>query len=133
MAQLFKDFDPQGPLVQVREGMTVYDSAEKKVGTVKEVHMGDGSVLAEGAGIAPATAGHTPERDDSLIGGLATAVGADDRLPDAARDHLLRVGYIAINAAGLFSGERFATTDQIAAVDEDRVVLNVSNDELIRG
>ena len=132
MGQLFKDLDPQGPLVQVREGMAVYDSADKKVGTVRAIHMGDGGPTAEGIGTAPATPGELNDRDDSLIGNLGRAIGGDDTLPEGSRDHLLRVGYIAIDAAGLFSGHRYATTEQVATVANDRVVLNVPNDELIR-
>ena len=132
MAQFFKDLDPQGPLVQVREGMAVYDSADKKVGTVKEVYIGDGSESAEVAGTAPATNGPLGDRDDSFLGGLITAIGGGDHLPGTARAHLLRVGYIAIDAAGIFSGDRFATTEQVATVAGDRVVLSVASDELIR-
>ena len=132
MAQLFKNLDPQGPLVQVREGMTIYDNADKKVGIVRMVHMGDGGVTAEGNGTAPATAGNTEERDDSLIGNLGRALGGGDDLPDGSRDYLLRVGYIVIDATGILTGDRYATTEQVATVAEDRVVLNVANDELIR-
>jgi hypothetical protein len=133
MGQLFKDLDPQGPLVQVREGMAVYDSADKKVGTVKAVHMGDGNTVTEGIGTAPATAGELTNRDDTLVGNLGRAIGGGNELPEGARDRLLRVGYIAINAAGIFTGDRYATTEQVATVADDRVILNVPNDELIRG
>ncbi len=45
----------------------------------------------------------------------------------------MRVGYVAIDAAGFFTGDRFATADQVASVEGDRVRLAVADDELIRG
>ena len=132
MGQLFNRFDPQGPMLEVRAGMTVYDRADKRVGTVTEVHLGDGTETALDPGVAAATPGHTPELRQSILEDLGAALGDWDNLPEAARDHLLRVGYIAIDAAGIFTGERFATADQVADVGEDRVVLNVESDELIR-
>jgi hypothetical protein len=131
MGRLFSQFEPKGPMVQVREGMTVYDRADKRVGTVTEIHLGDGSDGALGS-VAAATPGHTTEHRQSLLEDLGAALGDRDNLPEAARDHLLRVGYIAIDAAGIFTGERFATADQVASVGADRVMLSIESDELIR-
>lgn len=132
MGQLFGELNPQGPLLQVREGMTVYDHSEKHVGTVKEIYFGDGSEQARDAGTAPATADYEPERPASILEGLGEALHTRNNLPDTARDHLLRVGYLTIAAVGLFAGTRYATAEQIATVDGDSVTLNIGDDELIR-
>jgi hypothetical protein len=132
MTRLFSQFEPHGPMTQVRAGMAVYDQEEKRVGTVTEIHMGDGTDTGLG-GVAAATPGEAPERPHTILEDLGAALGDRDSLPEAARDHLLRVGYIAIDAAGIFAGERFATADQVASVEDDRVVLNVASDVLIRG
>ena len=132
MGQLFSRMDPQGPMLQVREGMAVYDRADKRIGTVEGVHLGDGTELAQDVGVAPATPGHTPQGRDSIIDDIAEALAVPDDLPETARARLQRVGYIAIDATGIFTGKRFATTDQVAEVGQDRVILNVADDELIR-
>ena len=132
MGQLFGELNPRGPLLQVREGMTVYDRAEQRVGTVKEVYLGDGSEQARDAGMAPATAGHKPDRTASILEGLSEALNQRDNLPDTARDHLLGVGYITIDAVGIFTGTRYATAEQVATVADDRVMLNIGDNELIR-
>ena len=131
MGQLFNELEPHGPLVRVREGMTVYDRAEKRVGTVKQVHFGDMDETARDTGVAPATAGRPPERHGSILEDLAAALDTRDGLPASARDRLLRVGYVAIDATGIFSGDRFATADQVVSVGDDRVILGVTEDELI--
>lgn len=132
MGQLFDRFDPQGPILQIRTGMEVYDRQEERVGTVTEVYLGDGTEFDRELGVAPATPGRTPERRQSILEDLGAALGDRDSLPEVARDHLLRVGYIVIDAAGLFAGECFASADQVADVQEDRVLLSIASDELIR-
>lgn len=133
MDRLFSRLEPTGLLSQVREGMAVYDREEKRVGKVKEVHFGEGTALDREAGIAPVTPGQVPERPHSILEGLGAALGARDDLPVGARDHLMRVGYVAIDATGLFAGDHFATSEQIAGVDGDRVRLTIPGDELICG
>ena len=129
--RLFTQFEQHGPLTQVREGMDVYDRADRKVGTVKNVYMGNSSAMARDQGRAPATAGPSGDGDDSLLENLAEVFVPQDTLPHAFRERLLKEGYIAIDAAGLFAGDRFATPDQIMTVREDRVDLNVGEDGLI--
>ena len=129
--RLFTQFEQRGPLTQVREGMDVYDRAGRKVGTVKNVYMGNSSAMARDQGRAPATAGPSGDRGDSLLDNLAEAFVPQDTLPASFRARLLKEGYVAIDAAGLFAGDRFATPDQIMVVLEDRVDLNVTGDGLI--
>jgi hypothetical protein len=50
-------------------------------------------------------------------------------LPDALRRRLLTKGYIRIDSG--FGGPRFATLEQIARLSDGKVVLNVSEEELI--
>lgn len=124
-------FEQHGPLTQVREGMDVYDCAERKVGTVKTIYLGNSSATARARGQAPATTGSQGDRDDSLIAELAEVFAPQDRLPEAIRGRLLREGYVAIDG-GFLAGDRFATADQIGSVREDHVVLTVAEDGLIK-
>ncbi len=131
--QPFEQFEQHGPLTRIREGMTVYDRAGEKVGTVKQVYMGNTDPLACERGLAPATPGPSGDRDDSLLEDLAEVFAPEDRLPGPLRQRLLRRGYVAIDSAGIFTGDRFAMPDQLGEVRAGEVMLSVAKDELIKG
>ncbi|MCL3862461.1 hypothetical protein [Actinotalea sp. K2] len=96
---------------QVRGGMTVVDPAGDTIGTVKEVRLGDpDAATAQGQG-------------SDLLG--------DEGPPAGARERLLRVGYLRINAKGLFAGDRWAAGDEITDVTDDVVHLSVTKDGLV--
>lgn len=129
--QPFAQFEQHGPLTQIQEGMAVYDSADKRIGTVREIYMGNSEEMGVAPGEGPATTGSTGDNDDSILDNLAEAVGGGETLPETFRERLLREGYIQIDSSGLFTSDRFAMPDQIADVHEGRVALNVTSDELI--
>lgn len=128
---LFAQFEPSGPLTQVREGAAVYDRSDRKIGTVREVYLGDTTAEERATGQEPATTEVIDDRNDSLLAHVADAFAGPARVPETLRARLLREGYIEIDSSGFFAGDRFATADQIAAVENDRVVLRVDRDELI--
>jgi hypothetical protein len=98
-----------GLLAQVREGATVFDRDNAKVGTVKQVYLG-GEDLSEA----------TVSQDSVLYD-----------VPQALRSRLAAHGFVEI-ATGFFSANRYATGDQVAAANGDRVELNVGQDELTK-
>ena len=126
------------PIEQVRTGMHVVDVEGAPIGTVTDVYIGDpgaetvpaepdagGTVLAAPGGAAPAGGGI-----GSLGGGVfAGTVGSD--LPQTERARLLREGYVRIDLEGLFSGHRFAASEDIADVSEDVVHLAVEAGHLV--
>ena len=115
-------------LTQVQEGMDVYDRDGEKIGTVRDVYMGNSTPRGRVFG---GTSGVMADRDDSFLDNLAEAFVGDDTLPETFRNRLVRQGYVRIDAAGFFAKDRFATPDQLAAVSEGRVELSVMKDELI--
>jgi hypothetical protein len=126
-------FEPQGRvLAAIREGMAVYDRADRKVGTVRRVFMG--GVDPEDAQRQAAEAASPPADDlgSALPRAVAQALGPNESIPVELRERLEQEGYIAIDGAGLFAGDRYATADQIARVVDDRVLLSASRDELAR-
>ena len=131
--QPFASFEQHGPLTLITEGMTVYDRDNERIGTVKRVYMGNTSASAAERGQAPATAGRRPDGDDSLVDVLTAVFAPNKPLPEALRGRLLRQGFVAIDATGLFADDRYATPDQIAAVRDDSVILAVPRDRLIAG
>jgi len=131
-APLFTQFEDHGPLAQTRAGMAVYDSTDQRVGTVRQVHMGNSSQEERDRGQAPATSGREGQQEGGILENLAELFVPGEALPAAFRERLVREGYLQIDSPG-FADDRFATPNQIATVGEDRIVLNVASHALIAG
>ena len=119
----------------IREGMKVRDSTGGRIGTVRRVQMGGNDPVdaQEQAREAGPTNREPNAYDATLLGDLAEAVvGNGDTLPSEVRQDLEIKGFIEIDSAGIFTPDRYATADQIAAVEGDDVVLNVAADALVR-
>ncbi len=129
MANQVSRLEDDRTLERVRDGLKVYDSRGKEVGKVDRVFMGRVSQRANEFGEGAATA---PQSKANLYGADLARFFNFDSLPEAVRDRLLRLGFIRIDASGLFSGHRYIEPDQIANVSQDRVDLRVPEDELIR-
>lgn len=113
----------------VHEGMAVVDVDGDKVGTVSLVKMGDSSALT--------TRGNeiTTAQDTNLIGQMGGEALDDEfepEVPEPVRSQLVREGFIKIDGGGLFdlATDRYASANQIAAVDDDTVRLLVDRDDL---
>ncbi len=111
------------PITRVAEGMTVLDVDGGKVGTVEEVRLGDPAAVTSDADQADPTGVHFPP--------LMDAFAADSDLDPQSRERLARVGYLRVDARGLFSGHRYVEAGQIAEVSGDRVLLSVPADQLL--
>ncbi|QGQ18811.1 hypothetical protein GC089_05550 [Cellulomonas sp. JZ18] len=112
-----------GPIGQVTEGMDVVDAAGERVGTVASVAMGDPGA-ATGAGQDTGGTG-------GIVGAVVDAIVGPSDLPEQERERLLRVGYVRIDARGLFTGSRYAAADEIASVEGGTVHLGVPADRLV--
>lgn len=128
-----------GMLAQVREGMAVHDRDNEQIGTVKGVNMRGGNdpadVRRQQADAGVRSGDPTDTAPGTLADTLAEVVGTTGSLgslPDEVRLKLERDGYIEIDSAGFFAADRYATPSQIAEVSGDRVLLNVSQDELAK-
>jgi len=111
-----------GPITQVHEGMTVFDSAGEKVGKVKAVRMGDPQ--------AATAKGQESAQAHGLLDHFAAAFETGS-VPAGAKERLARMGFLRVDAAGIFTGDRYVASDEIAAVDGDEVRLSVQRDDLI--
>jgi hypothetical protein len=114
-------------LSRVEEGMPVYDHEDNKIGTVKSIRMGDENPET------PEVETNQPNRMpfnglDALIVDIFTASKED--LDPELQTRLLRHGYIRIDS--FLNAPRFVMAEQIQIVSDDRVVLNVSEDDLIQ-
>lgn len=118
----------------IHEGMVVYDNADDRIGEVDFVHFGAASETQQQLGTGPASPGpaDSPQmRDDTFVDMIADAFDNRD-VPRELRRKLLQEGYVRLDADGLFAADRFITPDQIDAVREDDLRLNVSRDQLIK-
>ncbi len=86
---------------QVREGMTVVDVADERLGTVAYVRRGDPRAVAPASG------------DD------------EPAVPEPERSELLRCGFIKIEGPDLSDTDRYVKGDRIAAVSGDTVRLTL--------
>jgi hypothetical protein len=119
-------------LTQIYEGMTVYDRAGEKIGTVEHVYLGEGSNEVDQHGEGPATAPSPGRGESSLLEDIATTIFPSDHVPESLRQRLLRQGFLRIDSTGLLAADRYVMPDQIADVSKDRVTLRVTRDELIK-
>jgi hypothetical protein len=115
---------PTGPIRDVTTGMTVVDAGGETVGTVDEVHLADAGALTG--------AGQSSDQPGGPVAWIAEAFRGDSEMSQQAQEHLVRVGYVRVDAGGMFSGHRYVEADQIAAVAGDQVRLSVAADQLLR-
>jgi hypothetical protein len=133
-------------LINIHEGMTVYDRDGEKLGTVDRVYLGTVSEEGQNWGKGPADtttadapgyaddpgevfgmSGEDPAAIDFAFGG---GISPSETSGSEIRELLLRHGYIRIKSSGLFASDRYVMPDRIDSVSGERVRLNLSKDEL---
>jgi hypothetical protein len=119
-------------LQQIYEGMPVYDQRGDKVGTVEYVYGGELTEVNDNFGPGEFTSSMVDGSEGSLIEEFASAIVLTEQVPDIWRERLLSHGFIRISSIGLFTADRYAMPAQIANVADDRVMLCVSRDRLIK-
>lgn len=133
MAQQPYDHKANGmTLTRIYEGMTVYDQAGSKVGTVKDVRFGAVTQAADDRGLGPATPAAPDNAETSLLEDFAKTISPTEPIPQELRQRLLRQGFIRIDSSGIFTSDRYATSDQIAQVSDDYVTLRVTRNTLLK-
>lgn len=119
----------QNVMLQIHEGMTVYDRTGAAIGTVEFVRFGDEDPQQPGP--ETITGSQVDNTSGSWLVESVAAVFSDEDLPDTLRDRLVRHGFVRVDA-GLLASDRFVLPDQIATVSDDGVHLRVVDDELIK-
>jgi hypothetical protein len=118
-------------LTQIREGMDVYTSDDNHIGKVEGIFFGSVSEQEAELGLGANTPDNPDMRESSWFDELAKVFDPDD-IPQELRERYQRLGFIRIDADGLFSSDRYATPDQIASVGSDRVILKTDKDRLLK-
>ncbi|NDJ78741.1 MAG: hypothetical protein GYB65_21025 [Chloroflexi bacterium] len=119
----------QNMMTRIREDMPVYDSTGTRIGVVKAVHFGDEDLERPGA--ETQTAQKPQVRGNTFVDKFAEALTLGNDVPEELRKRLERFGYFRVGT-GLLVSDRYASADQIAKVDVDRVDLTATMDELIK-
>ena len=119
-------------LQQIYEGMAVHDRTGRRIGTVEYVYLGEVAESSEQGSYDGQPAAAPSSSEGSLIEEFAKAVLLTERVSDIWRERLLSYGFIRINRSGLFTADRYALPSQIAGVANDRVLLTVELDELLK-
>lgn len=115
-------------LRDVEQGMRVFDRERHEIGKVEWVQFGDDSPeTPEVEANGPAD----QRDDDTLLDVIARSFRTDD-LPEEVRARLLHQGFVRIDADGLFAADRYVMPEQINSVSGDRLMLNVTRDELMK-
>ena len=121
-------------LAQIHEGMEIYDVGDKHIGSVDFVHFGAASETQQQLGVGPVTSAPADDpkmREDSIIDNIAEAFQPNE-VPQELREKLLVSGYIRMDAAGIFSTDRFIVPAQIVRVADEKVYLSVNRDKLVK-
>src|SRR4051812_23227667 len=82
----------------VAEGMEVFDARGTRIGTVRDVYLGEASEKSLEEGVGPATPHPPRDNDDNLVRDVARALVGDDDMPQVLRSRLLLEGYMRIDA-----------------------------------
>ena len=114
----------------VEEGMTVFDRERHEIGTVDYIQFGDDD--PETIETEAAAPNRLDQGERTLVDAIAEAFSVGDDIPDEIRARLLQQGFVRIEANGLFAADRYVTPEQIASVSGDGVMLNVTQDELVK-
>lgn len=115
----------------LHEGMPVYDSGMKHIGTVETFRVTDeapDNPEIDAAGVSPVL----EDERTGLAGMLADVFSDDHELPREMQEKALREGFVRLDADGLFAADRYIFPEQIDRVDADRLVLSVSRDALFK-
>jgi hypothetical protein len=119
-------------LRQIYEGMAVHDQTGHRIGTVAYVYLGEVAESSDDGGYYEPAPSVLTRSEGLLIEEFAKAILLTEQLSDIWRERLLSYGFVRINSSRLFTSDRYVLPSQIAGVADDRVLLYVGRDELLK-
>jgi len=131
MEHNYLEHDTDNILNLVREGMTVYDIHDHKIGKVRNLYYGAtgaGPRDTEAKGVSAPDPGY---RDESIVDNVAEAFAGDLNIPDVLRNRLLNSGFVRVDT-GVLHSDRYVLPEQISHISGDKVYLKTGHDELIK-
>ncbi|MEQ1771364.1 MAG: hypothetical protein ABL879_16165 [Devosia sp.] len=113
----------------IKVGMKVYDAHHHAIGKIKDFKLAENATDPD---LPPADYDKSTDATVNPVAETVSNIFGRESLPDAVRSRMLTEGYIEIDTAGLFTGDRYALPEHIASANGDEVMLNVDKDELIK-
>jgi hypothetical protein len=95
------------------------------IGTVRSVYLGTASEAERETGTGPATA-DDPRLPASSVARTFADIFDPSEIPNTVAARLAHSGFIRIDVAGLFRGDRYATPEEIATVTDEGVYLRTA-------
>jgi hypothetical protein len=119
-------------LLQIDEGMTVYDQTGHLIGRVAYVYLGEVAESPEPFGYNGREPSVPTGSEKFLIEEFAEAILLTEQISDLWRERLLSYGFIRISGSALFGSDHYVLPSQIAGVAEDCVLLCADRGELLK-
>lgn len=114
-------------VLDVEEGMDVYDSDGDKIGTVERVYFG--SEDREEPGPESVTAPDPATGGKTLADVVADIFDPQD-IPEEVRERLLRRGFLHIDGGVIFDADYYVLPNQVERVTDEDVHLRVKKEKL---
>jgi len=114
---------------QIKEGMTVYDEDDNKIGTVDYVQYTDEDYNKPGP--ETVSTASDPRSEMNILKSFAQALGAEDDMPTEVREYYERYGYIRLKSSGIFDSDYYVTLNNVSAIIGDNIHLTTTKDELM--
>jgi hypothetical protein len=115
----------------IHEGMTVYDRAMHRIGTVESFRVTD-TVPNHPDDVATGVSPVLEEERHTLAATLADVFDADEGLPAEMQEKAMREGFVRLDADGLFAADRYIFPEHIDHVEADRLILSVERGDLLK-
>jgi hypothetical protein len=119
-------------LIQIDQGMPVYDQTGQLLGTVAYVYLGEVAECPEPGGYHEQTPAVLTSAETLLIEEFAQAILLTEQISECWRERLLSYGFIRISSSGFLNADHYVLPSQIAGVVDDSVLLCVYRDELLK-
>jgi hypothetical protein len=117
---------PNSLLTQVKEGMAVFNSANERIGTVEAIYLGAASEIERPFDAGPAT-DDSPKLPGTTVDRMVAELFDPTEVPEEIAERLRYSGYLRIDPAKLFAGDRYITPEQITAVTPEGVFLRTDH------
>lgn len=117
----------------IKEGMTVYDEHENKVGSVGYVQYTDEDYNKLGPEtISPSTdVKHANTEGFSFFKAFAEAFTSEDDMPEEVRQYLEHHGYFRLKTGNPFESDYYVSMNNVSAIVGQNLHLKTNKDELL--
>jgi len=113
-------------LDQVKKGMDVFNSTNERIGVVEAVYLGAASEIEQPFDAGPAT-DDSPKLPGTRVQRMVAELFDPNEVPEEIAERLRYSGYLRIDPAGLFTGSRYVTPEQIGSVTDKGVFLRTDH------